>query len=250
MSYKIKLEIFEGPLDLLLFLIKQSELDISNIPIAEITKQYLEYLDLMRHMDLNIAGEYLVMAATLMHIKSKMLLPAEEAAEEDIEEDDPRAELVKKLLEYQQFKEAASHLELREVRQKDIFVRAPQDAKKFRDNSGEVYFEATVFDLISAFSTVLTRVSREKFQEVIKDEFTVSEKIHELLHKLTAEETIFVDNLFEKAKNKLEIIATFLAILELIRLKEIIVFQRRPFGQIQIRRNSEQIQPKVRSTYG
>ena len=250
MSYKIKLEIFEGPLDLLLFLIKESELDISNIPIAEITKQYLEYLDLMRHMDLNIAGEYLVMAATLMHIKSKMLLPAEEAAEEDIEEDDPRAELVKKLLEYQQFKEAASHLELREVRQKDIFARAPQDAKKFRDDSGEVYFEATVFDLISAFSTVLTRVSKEKFQEVIKDEFTVSEKIHELLHKLTAEKTISVDNLFKKAKNKLEIIATFLAILELIRLKEIIVFQRRPFGQIQIMRNSEQIQPKIRSTYG
>jgi segregation and condensation protein A len=249
MSYKVKLEIFEGPLDLLLFLIRKSELDIYNIPIAEITKQYLEYLDLMRNMDLNIAGEYLVMAATLMHIKSKMLLPQDEIEEEDVEEEDPRAELVKRLLEYQKFKEAASHLEERELRQKDVFVRAAKDIKKYTDSSGEIYFEASVFDLISAFSTVLKRVPKDKFREIIKDEFTVSEKIHELLHLLSNNDKIQVEALFEKSKNKMEVIVIFLAILELIRIKEILAIQKEPFGAISIMRNTQQIQPHVRSTY-
>jgi segregation and condensation protein A len=249
MAYKVKLEIFEGPLDLLLFLIRKSELDIYNIPIAVITKQYLEYIDLMRNMDLNIAGEYIVMAATLMHIKSKMLLPQEEIEEEDVEEDDPRAELVKRLLEYQKFKEAASHLEERELKQKDIFARAAKEIKKYTDPSGEIYFEASVFDLISAFSTVLRKVPKDKFREIIKDEFTVSEKIHELLHSLTQSSKIQVDSLFKKAKNKIEIIVTFLAILELIRLKEIIAIQKEPFGSISVIRNTQQIQPQVRSTY-
>ncbi|MDP8261319.1 MAG: segregation/condensation protein A [Candidatus Kappaea frigidicola] len=249
MAYKVKLEIFEGPLDLLLFLIRKSELDIYNIPIAAITKQYLEYIDVLRNMDLNIAGEYIVMAATLMHIKSKMLLPQEEAEEEDVEEEDPRAELVKRLLEYQKFKEAASHLEERELKQKDVFARSPKEIKKYTDAQGEIYFEASVFDLISAFSTVLTRVSKDKFREIIKDEFTVSEKIHELLHSLTENNKIQVDSLFKKSKNKIEIIVTFLAILELIRLKEIMAIQKEPFGSISVMRNTKQIQPQVRSTY-
>jgi segregation and condensation protein A len=249
MTYKVKLEIFEGPLDLLYFLIRKDELDIYNIPIAAITKQYLEYLDLMRSMDLNIAGEYLVMAATLMHIKSKMLLPQDETEEEDVEEDDPRAELVQRLLEYQKFKEAASYLEERELRQKDVFVRTVKETKKYQDSSGEVYFEASVFDLISAFSTVLKKVPKDKFREIIKDEFTVSEKIHDLLHRLTDVEKLEVNAIFKKAKNKMEVIVTFLAILELIRLKEIIAVQKEPFGSISIMKNTEQIQPKLRSTY-
>ncbi len=249
MAYKVKLEMFEGPLDLLLFLIRKSELDIYNIPIAAITKQYLEYIDVLRNMDLNIAGEYIVMAATLMHIKSKMLLPQEDVEEEDVEEEDPRAELVKRLLEYQKFKEAAGHLEERELKQKDIFARSPKEIKKYTDSQGEIYFEASVFDLISAFSTVLTRVSKDKFREIIKDEFTVSEKIHELLHSLTKDSKAQVDVLFKKSKNKIEIIVTFLAILELIRLKEIIAIQKEPFGSISIMRNTQQIQPQVRSTY-
>jgi segregation and condensation protein A len=249
MTYKVKLEIFEGPLDLLYFLIRKDELDIYNIPIADITRQYLEYLDLMRSMDLNIAGEYLVMAATLMHIKSKMLLPQDDNEEEDVEEDDPRAELVKKLLEYQKFKEAASYLEERELRQKDVFVRTVKETKKYQDSSGEVYFEASVFDLISAFSTVLKKVPKDKFREIIKDEFTVSEKIHDLLHRLTEVEKLEVNIIFKKAKNKMEVIVTFLAILELIRLKEIIAVQKEPFGAISIMKNTEQMQPKLRSTY-
>ena len=117
MSYKVKLEVFEGPLDLLLYLIKKEELDIYDIPIAKITDQYLEYLELMKLLDLNIAGEFLVMAATLIHIKSKLLLPPDEVQAEDAEEADPRAELVKRLLEYKKFKEAASELSSMESRQ-------------------------------------------------------------------------------------------------------------------------------------
>ena len=249
MSYKIKLEIFEGPLDLLLFLIRKNELDIYNIPIAEITRQYLEYLELMQSLDLNIAGEYLVMAATLMHIKSKMLLPPEEVEEEEAEEEDPREELIRRLLEYQKFKEAAEHLEERERHQKDVFSRTPYDEKKYAPDDDEVYFEASVFDLISAFSKALKKVPKEKFQEIIQDEFTVSDKIHELLHILMEKEVLYVTRLFKNSKNKLEVIAIFLAILELIRLKEILVVQEKPFGEIQIRRNTEQIRPKLRSTY-
>ncbi len=250
MTYKVKLELFEGPLDLLLYLIKKSEIDIYNIPIAQVSQQYLEYIELMRSLDLNIAGEYLVMAATLMHIKSKMLLPREESEEEEEEEEDPRVDLVKQLLEYQKFKQAAAHLEKREIKQKDVFIRSASKIKKYRDQEGKVYFEASVFDLISAFSEVLERVPKEKFQEVIKDEFTVADKIHELLHRLMEKEIIYVNRLFKKAKDKIEIIAFFLAILELIRLKEIIVIQREPFSKIQIRRNTEKIQSSLRSMAG
>jgi len=247
MVYRVKLDLFEGPLDLLLYLIKKNEIDIYNIPIAQITKQYLEYIELMRFLDLNIAAEFLVMAATLMHIKSKMLLPPEEVEQEEEEEEDPRQELVRRLLEYQKFKEAATYFEERELRQKDIFVRSVKRIKKFQEKKEEVYFEASVFDLISAFSQVLKKVPKKRFQEVIKDEFTVSEKIHELLHMLIEKEVIYVNRLFKKAKNKYEIIAFFLAILELIRLKEIVVLQKRPFADIQIRRNIEKIKPKLRT---
>jgi len=250
MTYKVKLEVFEGPLDLLLYLIKKSEIDIYNIPIAQVSQQYLEYIELMRSLDLNIAGEYLVMAATLMHIKSKMLLPCEESEEEEEEEEDPRVDLVRQLLEYQKFKQAAAHLEKREIKQKDVFIRSASKIKKYRDQEGEVYFEASVFDLISAFSEVLERVPKEKFQEVIKDEFTVADKIHELLHRLMEKEIIYVNRLFKKAKDKIEIIAFFLAILELMKLKEIIVIQREPFSKIQIRRNTEKIQSSLRTMAG
>jgi segregation and condensation protein A len=247
MTYKVKLELFEGPLDLLLYLIKKNELDIHNIPISQISQQYLEYIELMRYLDLNIAGEYLVMAATLMHIKSKMLLPPEEVEEEE-EEEDPREDLVRRLLEYQKFKDIASYLEEKELRQKDQFSRSVQKIKRYQDKKGQVYFEASVFDLITAFSNVLEKVPKEKFQEVIKDEFTVSDKIHDLLHMLMEKEIVYVNKLFERCKNKLEIIAYFLAILELIRLKEIVVVQKKPFGKIQICRNTEKIKPKLRIT--
>ena len=241
MSYKVKLEIFEGPLDLLLHLIKKEEINIYDIPITGVTKQYLEYLEFMKLLDLNIAGEFLVMAATLMQIKSKMLLPPEEKHEGEAEEADPREELVRRLLEYKKFKEAANQLYVKEAVQKDVFARRVGD-EDFKDD-GEQYFEASLFDLIGAFNKVMKEVPKELFYKVVKDEFTVEEKMHDIFHILVKNSEIKFKELFKNAKNKLEIITAFLAILELIRLKEILVVQNKPFGEIKVLRNKEVIKP-------
>jgi segregation and condensation protein A len=242
MTYKVKLEIFEGPLDLLLHLIKKNEIDIYDIPIAKVTEQYLEYLDLMNLLDLNIAGEFLVMAATLIHIKSKMLLPEPET-EEEAEEADPREELVKRLLEYKRFKEAAAELNVKAVQQKDLFARGVT-LPDLKDEPGkeEEFFEASVFDLITAFTKVMKDVPKELFHEVIKDEYTVEEKIHDIFHLLVKKPVLNFNDLF-KTDNRTEIITTFLALLELIRLKEIIVKQSKVFGSIVIESNKESINP-------
>ena len=242
MTYKIKLDLFEGPLDLLLYLVKKDHLNIYDIPIAQVAEQYLAYLELMQLLDLNIAGEFLVMAATLMQIKSRMLLPKDEANKEIDEESDPREELVQRLLEYQQFKEIASELRQREIKAKDHFRRqAGTVSSEGVNDSGEVYFEASIFDLINAFTQALEEVPRELFYEVIKDEFTVEQKIHDILHLLLNQTVIDLSQLYNQAKNKLETIATFLAVLELIRLKEIVVRQRGLFGAIEIIRNINNI---------
>lgn len=241
MSYKVKLDIFEGPLDLLLYLIKKEELDIYDIPISKITEQYLQYLDFLKLLDLDIAGDFLVMAATLMHIKSKMLLPPDELAQEE-EEQDPREELVRRLLEYKKFKEAASSLRDLEQRRMGIFTRT-STPQEFVDASGEEYFEVSLFDLINAFSKALKDVPKELFQEIIKDEFTVEQKIHDFYHMLVEQSVIYLSELFGKAKNKPEVIVIFLAVLELIRLKEITVRQKSMFGDIEIVRNAEKIKP-------
>lgn len=242
MTYKIKLDIFEGPLDLLLYLVKKDDLNVYDIPIAEVAEQYLAYLELMRLLDLNIAGEFLVMSATLMQIKSRMLLPRDEAIKKQEQEDDPRQELVQKLLEYQRFKEIASQLRQREQKQQEQFRRRPGIIPSGTANKpDEVYFEANIFDLINAFTDVLKEVPRELFYEVIKDEFTVDQKIHDIFHLLLNQEALVLAKLFSQAKNKLEIIATFLAVLELIRLKEIIVRQKGLFGEIEIIRNLNNI---------
>ena len=239
MTYKVKLEIFEGPLDLLLYLIKKDEINIHDIPIAEVTDQYLQYLDLMKMLDLNIAGEFLVMAATLIHIKSKMLLP-QEGLEQTEEEIDPREELIRKLLEYKRFKEAASRLQDMEKTQKEAFTRSvPEDLPE--EDASEKYFEASIFDLISAFTRVLKEVPKETVYEVIKDEVTVSEKIHEIFHLLVKNSSLSFYNLFKNAKSKIGIIATFLALLELIRMKEIIAKQDKPFGDLVIIKNEEKV---------
>lgn len=222
-------------MDLLLYLIKKNEIDIYDIPIASITEQYIEYLELMRMLDLNIAGEFLVMAATLIHIKSRMLLPPEEKEILPEEEEDPREELVRRLLEYKRFKEVAGILQDLEGQRKQMFTRTPA----IEIDPNEKFFEASLFDLISALTRVLKDVPKEVFQEIIKDEFTVEEKVHDLVHMLVGTPVIYITELFKNAKNKLEIIATFLAILELIRLKEIIVVQKQSFGEIEIIRNEK-----------
>lgn len=245
MSYKIKLEMFEGPLDLLLYLVKKDHLNIYDIPIAKVTEQYLQYINFMQLLDLNIAGEFLVMAATLMQIKSKMLLPAEEGQTEE-EQEDPRAELIKRLLEYEKFKQIAESLRQKETGQREVFKRPKVELDKDTFVEREVYFEASIFDLINAFSKALKDVPKEVFYEVIKDEFTIEEKIHQILHHLLEVETVKLSDLFNRSKNKLEIIVTFLAILELVRMKEIIARQSESFQEIEILRNKNNIIPYER----
>jgi segregation and condensation protein A len=234
---------FEGPLDLLLYLVKKDHLNIYDIPIAKVTEQYLQYIQLIQLLDLNIAGEFLVMAATLIQIKSKMLLPAEENQVAQEEQEDPRADLIKRLLEYEKFKEIAQDLREREVSQQEIFKRPKSDNKEESPVDGEVYFEASLFDLITAFSEALEDVPKEIFYEVVKDEFTIEDKVHTILHMMLVENTVRLSHLFKEAKNKIEIVVTFLAVLELIRMKEIIARQKGFFGEIEISRNKENIIP-------
>lgn len=244
MKYRVKLEIFEGPLDLLFYLIKKEELDIYDIPIAKITDQYLEYLEMMKLLDLDIAGEFILMAATLMQIKSKMLLPPDEVPAEQTEEEDPRFELVKRLLEYKKFKEAADELATKEALTSQMYTRKSEE-KAPSEIEDSPFFEASIFDLLTAFSKILKEVPKDAFYKVVKDEFTVGEKIHDIFHMLVKESKVYFSKLFSQAKNKIEIIVTFLAILELIRLKEILIIQKRPFDEIEIIKNPDTVRPAV-----
>ncbi len=232
---KVKLEIFEGPLDLLLYLIKKNHIKINDLPIALVLEQYLEYLELLKLLDINIASEYLVMAATLIQIKSKNLIPRNEENIEEEEQQDPRQELVRRLLEYQKYKEAARTLKNRENKRLKYLTR-PDSLQEYKPE--ELYFEASIFDLITAFKSALKDIPKDIFLEVIKDEFTVEQKIHDILHILLERSKVELQALFANSKNKLEIVATFLAILELIRLKEIGVYQESLFGRIIIARNN------------
>jgi len=241
MSYKVKLELFEGPLDLLLYLVKKDHLNIYDIPMAQITGQYMRYLELMQLLDLNIAGEFLVMAATLLQIKSKMLLPAD--PQQVQEEEDPREELVKRLLEYEKFKEIAESLRQKEISQQEVFKRPKVENDPAIPKDTEVYFEASIFDLISAFSKAMEDVPKNLFYEVIKDEFTIEEKVHHILHLLLVEPAVKLNDLFSRAGHKIEMIVTFLAILELIRMKEIVARQKGIFDEIEVSRNKNNIIP-------
>lgn len=246
MNYKIKLELFEGPLDLLLYLVKKDHLNIYDIPISKVTEQYLQYINLMQLLDLNVAGEFLVMAATLMQIKSKMLLPAEEGAGVEEEKDDPREELVRRLLEYEKFKEIAENLRQKETDQREVFKRPKAEIDKGETKEKDQYFEASIFDLISAFSKAIKDIPKDIFYEVVKDQFTVEQATHELLHLLLVKSEVKLSELFARAKNKLDIIVTFLAVLELIRMKEIVARQNEAFEDIEILRNKENIIPYER----
>jgi segregation and condensation protein A len=248
MSYKLNLEIFEGPLDLLLYLIKKNDLDIKDIPISSITEQYLEYIDMMKMLDLDVVGDFLVMAATLMQIKSKMLLPPDpvEGVEEEL---DPRDELMRRLFEYKKFKEIAEVLQGKEAERRDLFSRMIdlEKSKELRDDAKEVYFEANLFDLINALSEALKKVPEDILHEIIKEEFTVEQKIHDILHLLIDQPSVILQELFGRSRTKIEAIVTFLAILELIRLKEIKVAQKKTFGDIEVLRNKENIEPPTPS---
>jgi segregation and condensation protein A len=230
--YRVRLGMFEGPLDLLLHLINKNELDIMNIPIALITEQYLEYLKLMKILNLDIAGEYLLMASTLLHIKSKMLLPTSSEAEEE-EGEDPRTELVRRLLEYQKYKEAAVELERRPMLDRDVFIRsAPMETEKSPE---EKRVEVSLFELLEAFRQILQRATPERFHEVILDRITVEEKLQEILSLLQSEKRSMAFHLLfpEKASRRV-IVVTFLAILELVKMKRVRIFQTAPFETIRV----------------
>jgi segregation and condensation protein A len=232
-EYKVQLEVFEGPLDLLLYLIKKDELDIYDIPIERITSQYMQYIDLMRMLDLNIAGEFIVMAATLMMIKSRMLLPPEERTELEEEEEDPRWDLVRQLVEYKKFKDAAMHLEDLEERRLDEFARGSDAATL--GPAGEVSLhDVSIFDLISAFNDVLKKVKIEELKEIFAERYTVAEKIDAIMNMIKTLDRVSFSSLFIDIVSRYEIVCTFLAVLELIRLKQIVARQEKPFGEILI----------------
>jgi segregation and condensation protein A len=236
LPYQVRIENFEGPLDLLLHLIKKSEINIYDIPIAMIAQQYLSYIEAMKDLNLTVAGEFLVMAATLLQIKSKMLLPVEEHAEDDEDGPDPREELVRRLLEYKTFKEAARQLDTRERMWREIYSRPavsievdPQSDDAMLDNIG-------LFDLVDALQTILDRNPGKKLLEIIPDNLTVRDRMTVILEALEGQESIGFEALFETSCHRLIIIVTFLALLELIRLRTVRVYQAENFGPILLSR--------------
>ena len=229
-TYQVQLPIFEGPLDLLLHLIKINEIDIYDIPIAVVTEQYLEYLDLMRELNLDVASEYLVIAATLAYIKSKMLLPSSpETAEEETGED-PRAELVQRLLDYQRFKQAAEKLGKKEMLGRDVFARAGSEEKE------EIYeLGVNLFDLMEALREILKKVgTQDKLLDFTREKISLKDKMIEIIERLKAVEYIIFQDLFSSTQNRHEIILTFIALLELIRNQKIRVLQFQDFGTIRV----------------
>lgn len=236
-DYKVCLEVFEGPLDLLLYLIRRDELDIYDIPIERIATQYAEYLQLMKMLDLNIAGEFIVMAATLALIKSRMLLPVESReTEEEEEEADPRWDLVRQLVEYKRFKDAASRLQEREFLQQNVFVRGGEVEVAESDGAEEhALGDVGLFDLITAFHEVLARAPVEPIGEIEPIQWSVPDKIDMILRLTKRSGTVAFSKLFHARSPRGEIIVTFLALLELLRLRQIVVFQSAVFSEILLR---------------
>jgi segregation and condensation protein A len=224
-STRVQLEIFEGPLDLLLHLIKKNEVSITDIPIASITEQYLATLELMETLSLDVAGEFLVMAATLIHIKSRMLLPAGADEEDEDEGDDPRDELVRRLLDYQRFKDAADQLEQREILSRDVFVRS---ATPVEEAAAPTFRELSVFELLNALRRVIDRLPKDVFHQVE----LVREKMTLLLDKLRAQGRILFEELFNEAMTRMDVVVTFLAMLELVKVRAVRIFQEELTGPI------------------
>lgn len=231
-EYKVNLEVFEGPLDLLLYLIKKDEVDIYDIPIGRITTQYMEYLDLMKILNLEIAGDFIVMAATLMVIKSRLLLPDDvRGPVEDEDEEDPRWDLVRQLVEYKKFKDAAGFLGQLEEIQENVFSREGEHVELgVRPDVG--MSDVSIFDLISALNQALGRVAKEELQEIFSEQYTVSEKVDWLLSETKSGRALTLGRLFRGMRSRQEIVCTFLAVLELIKLNRLAARQEDPFGEI------------------
>jgi segregation and condensation protein A len=234
-EYKVKFEVFEGPLDLLLYLIKKEEVDIYEVNLTRLATQFIEYIETMRMLDLEIAGEFLVMAATLMYIKSRELLPVDQQAQVEGEDEgeDPRWELIRQLVEYKKFKDAAAQLQFLEARQEDVFPRTPGKLEFEAETATRP--EASIFDLVNAVNVVLKRLGqREDQRDIFEDKWTVSEKIELLMRVLSERPSVRFSELFEGVTSRSEVVVTFLALLELIRLRQLAAVQREPFGEIEV----------------
>jgi segregation and condensation protein A len=236
-EYKVQFEVFEGPLDLLLYLIKKEEVDIYEVNLTKLATQFIEYIDLMREFDLEIAGEFLVMASTLMYIKSRELLPTDQQVlvEGEEEGEDPRWELIRQLVEYKKFKDAAASLQVLEAQQENIYPRVPGKLE-FENAAPPLKPDVSIFDLLNAVNGVLQRFGqRDASREIFEDKWTVSEKIEHLRRILAERGSMRFGELFESAGSRSEVICTFLALLELIRLKQLVCVQPEPFAEIEIR---------------
>lgn len=240
-EYKVQLDIFEGPLDLLLYLIKKDEVDIQEISMARITRQYLDYIDTFRMLNIDLAAEFIVMAANLMYLKSRTMLPRHEQPPDDEgEEDDPRWDLIRQLIEYKKFKDAASLLSQREVEQAERFAIQPETVEP--DPEPTPLAEVSIFDLIRAFQKVLKRFEESQdFGDIIDDRFTVADKIEMLLTRLRTGEALRFDRLFDDATTKAEVIVTFLAVLELMKMNQFALRQSGVFGEIEIERRGPEL---------
>jgi segregation and condensation protein A len=240
--YHVRLPVFDGPMELLLHLIRTNEVDIYDIPIAEITRQYLEILDLMRELDIDLASEFLVMAATLIHIKSKMLLPPpHEDGTTDEPGEDPRGELVSRLLEYKQYKEAAQQLHQQQEIRAAMWIRPDEIAHSFAPSNGHAeppdgFVEVDLFELISAFRQVLERVRQRVDLVYQKEAISIEEMIERLKARLTHGTRLAFADLFDESNDRATIIVTFLAVLEMVRLRWLRVYQQRLFSTIHVER--------------
>jgi segregation and condensation protein A len=232
-AYPVRLEGFEGPLDLLLHLIRKHEIDIYDIPIALITQQYLDYIDLMQELNLDVAGEFLVMAATLIHIKSRLLLPRPDPAQEDPDED-PREALVRRLLEHQKFKAAAELLHERETLRSAQWTRPDGVVAEIAGDAPEPEIEVDLFSLITAFRAVVERAKQRPRLYLPSEQIPIETRIEQLLAKLSESEACGFEDLFADMQTRSGMIVTFLAVLEMIRLKLVRVFQSGPLGGIRV----------------
>jgi segregation and condensation protein A len=234
-EYKVQFEVFEGPLDLLLYLVKKEEVDIYQVNLTRLATQFIEYVEVMKQLDLDIAGEFLVMAATLMLIKSRELLPRDQrdpTSPEDEDQDDPRWELIRKLVEYKKFKDAAADLQALERQQE---ARFPRRAPKLEFPAPPARTEVSLFDLVAAVSAILNRFQKPAdTRDIFEDRWTVSEKIEHIRALLAARRRFRFSELFEDATSRTEVVVTFLALLELIRLRRAWAAQSTPFGEIEI----------------
>jgi segregation and condensation protein A len=232
-EYPVRLQNFQGPLDLLLHLIKKNEVDVYDIPIALVTQQYLDYLDLMQEMNLDVAGEFLVMAATLIHIKSRMLLPRPDPAQEDPEED-PREALVRRLLEHQKFKAAAELLHEREIQRSAQWLRPEGRLADVVGEAPEREIEVDLFSLMAAFRQVLDRARQRPRVPLPPEQISIEDRIEQLLARLSETEACGFEDLFGDVQARSGMVVTFLALLEMIRLKLVRVFQQGNFGPIRV----------------